>query len=993
MKKRYKLLSVFALSLCLTTTSFGQLKLQTGVPVTGQASQFAVTTYFTSSPNLHHHADGEHCITDHLTQDWISNSGIESKYRAEEQEQALLAQTYTGSSDRATYTVPIIFHIVHNPNNPAENVSQAAIYNLLNVLNQDFSMTNPDVGGARTGLGFIPANADIEFCLAQRDPSGNQLTELGIERVATTEDYYDVDLESNKMKGSTGGNTGTASWNRNLYVNVWVCDITNGAGSGVAGYAYKPTITTLPPASIDGIVIDYNLGVDPSNRVLTHEIGHYLGLSHTWGATDGAGCGTNDGLTDTPATAGPSFDYPLSCTGTQQTCAGINTQYENYMDYANCTLMFTQEQANLMEMVITGSRNSLNSSNGCVPVNPQPPVADFVADLVTVLQGGSINFTDLSTNYPTSWLWSVTPSAGVTFTNGTVATDQDVTMQFANTGLYQVTLVATNTQGSDSEIKVNYINVISSGGGTTVCDTLKNYTAPEEVNMNYYGVTGADGYFPGHLFIPGGNDFQLQKVCDSFFVAAPTQVRRLYLPIFQADDLGAASNVTFTVWAANGATPGPGIVLGTQVTPIANLNAGFWNQIDFATPVAVNGEFWVGFQLTYPATGVEDTVIFATTDFSDRPAGPGTTWIQGWEPNLLLNFTWQSVTSLFISDPNSSLVMDVLVSNGPSPVANVSFPVTQTCEGMDVTMNGYGSTNTTGFYWDISDGTNNYYYDQGNLTTNTFTQGAWTITLEAEGSCQTDLSTVYNLTVNAPITENIVITNENCVAADGAINLTATGGDGGPYNYSINTGATFEPVGIYTNLVTGNYNYIVTDNNNCEVSGVTTVGNDNTFNPTISPDINIMPGGNTNLTVTGGVSWTWYEGIIDIGTTMTVNVSPAITTTYYCSVVDAFGCEAELEVTVTVIDDSGIGQNLEDSFTIYPNPTTGKFGLNFNLYESRDMTIEIVNIIGEKVISNSYTNVKNQTIEFDLNTVASGVYFVVIKSENEMITKKIVVKK
>src|SRR5690606_27541885 len=106
-------------------------------------------------------------------------------------------------------------------------------------------------------------------------------------------------------------------------------------------------------------------------------------------------------------------------------------------------------QANLMEMVLTNSRNSLNSSNGCVPVNPMPPVAQFVADITTVIQGGSVNFTDQSTNYPTSWTWSSTPSAGVTFIGGTNANSQNPTMQFANTGLHTITLVATNAQGND----------------------------------------------------------------------------------------------------------------------------------------------------------------------------------------------------------------------------------------------------------------------------------------------------------------------------------------------------------------------------------------------------------------------------------------------------------------------------------------------------------------------------------------------------------------
>ena len=991
MKKNYKFIFVAALSFGLSINSFGQLQTQ-GKKAVPTANTFGTTSFAMTSPNFNHQHDGEHCLTDHMTEHWLESAGIAERYHQEEAQQAIMAQNHV-ASDRSTYTIPIIFHVIHNPASPAENVSQTAIYNLLDAVNEDFNAANADIGNARTALGFVPANADIEFCLAQRDPSGNQLTEIGIHRVSTTEVFYDVDTETNKMKDNVGGGTGTPVWNRNNYVNVWICDITNGATSGVAGYAYKPTVSTLPPASIDGIVIDYNLGMDPSNRVLTHEIGHYLGLDHTWGGVDGTGCTSgNDGLTDTPNTAGPSFDYALSCSGLQQTCPGTNTQYENYMDYSSCTVMFTTQQANLMELVLTGSRNSLNSSNGCVPVNPMPPVTNFVADITTVIQGGSVNFTDLSTNFPTSWSWTVTPAAGVSYIGGTSATSENPTMQFTNTGLYTIALTATNGSGSDLETKTNYINVISSGGGTTACDTLRNYTNAEEANMTAYSVTGGTGSFPGHLFLPGTNDFQLQKICDSFFVAAPTQVRRLYLPVFQADDMGAANNVTFTVWAGNGATPGPGAVLGTQVVAINTLDAGFWNEINFTTPVPVNGEFWVGVQLAYPATGIQDTVVFATTLFTDRPSGPGTTWVQGYEPDLMVNFVWQSVTDLFTSNPNSSLILDVLTSNGPNPTAVVSFPTTETCEGMPVTMNGYASANTTSYYWDISDGTDDYFYDEANLTT-AFPVGNWTIQLQTDGSCKTALSPVYNLTVNPPLNVSFAVTDENCVAADGGFVITVTGGDGGAYTYSINSGATFAPGWTYTGLVAGDYTVITMDNNNCIDTSIATVGTLNTFAPTITPDATITSGTSTTLTVTGGVSWTWYEGAILAGTTSSITVAPTVTTTYYCNVTDGSGCEAELEVTLTVIDDSGIEDNLEESFSIYPNPTTGKFAVTFDLNKPREMTIEVVNIVGEKVLVKTLVDVQNQSFEFDINSVADGVYFVVIRSEDEQISKKLVVRK
>jgi PKD repeat protein len=790
------------------------------------------------------------------------------------------------------------------------------------------------------------------------------------------------------MKSNTAGGTGTPVWDRTKYVNVWICDITNGASSGVAGYAYKPTVSSLPPASIDGIVIDYNLGMAPSNRVLTHEIGHYLGLSHTWGSVDGTGCTSgNDGLTDTPNTAGPSFDYSLSCSGLQQTCPGTNTQYENYMDYSNCTVMFTTEQANLMELVLTGSRNSLNSSNGCVPVNPVPPVTDFVADITTVIAGGSVNFTDLSTNFPTSWSWSATPSAGVTYINLTSSTSQNPTMQFANTGLYQISLTATNGTGSDVETKVAYINVVASGGGTINCDTLRNYTPAEESNMTAYGVTGESGYYPGTTSLNAGA-FNVLEVAERFTTSSPTQVRGVFMPVFQVDDMGTANNISFRVYSHDAINGVPNALLGTAHTmPLADLNEGFWNEIEFNTPISVSGTFWISAVFTYGATF--DTIIFASTDFADRVPGSGTgtaaTFISG-------GVDWLLTSDIFTGNPNTSLIMDALVSNGASPNAVVSFPTTETCAGMPVTMNGFGSTNTSSYYWDISNGTTDYFYDEANLTT-PFPAGNWTIQLEVTGSCQTDLSPIYNLTVNPALNVSFGVTDETCIAEDGEIVITASGGDGGPYDYSINTGATFQTGWTYTNLGSGTYTVITKDDNNCIDTSDVVVGVINPFNPTITADATILPGTNTTLTVTGGTTWTWYAGVDVVGTTSSINVAPLVTTTYYCNVEDGSGCEAELDVTLTVTDVSGISDNLSESFSIYPNPTNGEFVLSFDLNQPRDFTIEIVNIVGEKVMVKSYAEITNQSLSFDLSGVSDGVYFIVLKTEDDQISKKLVIRK
>ena len=265
------------------------------------------------------------CKSHELTKSYYESIGAWDAFNEEYQHSTANSKVPPNAKTPGVNNISVIFHVVHNPNNPAENVSNALIMQVFNDIQEDFQLLNTDASNARTAFGFTPADANINFCLATRTPAGVALSETGVIRVSTSEDWYDSDGgEENKMKASATG--GSQIWNRNNYLNVWICDISNGAGSGVAGYAYRPTITFLPSSTIDGIVLDYNLGMNNDN-VLTHEIGHYLGLDHTWGGS--GSCTNDDGFADTPNTAGPSFNYSGSCSGNQTTCVSTQTQYEN----------------------------------------------------------------------------------------------------------------------------------------------------------------------------------------------------------------------------------------------------------------------------------------------------------------------------------------------------------------------------------------------------------------------------------------------------------------------------------------------------------------------------------------------------------------------------------------------------------------------------------------------------------------------------------------
>ena len=120
----------------------------------------------------------------------------------------------------------------------------------------------------------------------------------------------------------------------------------------------------------------------------------------------------------------------------------------------------------LVHFTSDGSLNKAGWSASYTSATSTPaPVADFVANVTNITAGGSVDFTDLSTNSPTSWSWSFT---GASTTSSTSQNPVSITWNTA--GCYDVSLTATNAGGSDSETKTCYINVTATSSycsGTT----------------------------------------------------------------------------------------------------------------------------------------------------------------------------------------------------------------------------------------------------------------------------------------------------------------------------------------------------------------------------------------------------------------------------------------------------------------------------------------------------------------------------------------------
>lgn len=391
------------------------------------------------------------------------------------------------------FIIPVVVHIVHNGEalGTGANISYAQVKSQIDALNAGFSNYSatanyyqPSAGLQFAGLpsGVNAVDTRIRFCLATIAPVGtvwSNAAEPGVMRYnnpsASRHEYSEPGQTALANLTQPGG-----IFSPDAFMNIWVVSsirfgppVNSGDCPGIQGYATIAGYNGPGARLIEGVVIrsdvfgdntisgnNFNLQPLPNpaciggisnnqanqGKIAVHEVGHFLGLYHTFhecAGSNAAQCATTgDFVCDT---------NPCDQPGVNAVC-GMSDMPENFMYYSDDAIRntFTAGQRSRMHAMLNTIRPALVSeanvlasgvlgSNGCFAA---AVMAEFTSPANFCVRVPAL-FSNINSatgsNQANQWQWTVLPATGVTISD---ATASSTNITFTVSGSYTVRLTA-----------------------------------------------------------------------------------------------------------------------------------------------------------------------------------------------------------------------------------------------------------------------------------------------------------------------------------------------------------------------------------------------------------------------------------------------------------------------------------------------------------------------------------------------------------------------
>ena len=271
------------------------------------------------------------------------------------------------------------------------------------------------------------------------------------------------------------------------------------------------------------------------------------------------------------------------------------------------------------------------------------------------------------------------------------------------------------------------------------------------------------------------------------------------------------------------------------------------------------------------------------------------------------------------------------------------------------------------------------------MTLNNLAAGTYTYSV-TDSNNNTILDTISVTQPAMQLLVNAAITNVKCYfQSSGSINLNIQGG-ASPYACQWNSGATSMNL---NNVSANTYTVNITDSLGCQIQESFVVNQPLPLDltPSVVNDITNNCSGTATIAATGGItpySYLWN----DPNTQTTVTAIGLCKGLYKVTVRDSNQCISYR----TVLIDNTVGMN-ENSNTIgialFPNPSSdGVFNLNIKSNSSTEFQLIVYNNLGKQVYKKTITVNGNHQEILNLQDIASGVYYLQILNEGQLIDNR-----
>jgi len=683
-----------------------------------------------------------------------------------------------------------------------------------------------------------------------------------------------------------------------------------------------------------------------------------------------------------------------------------------------------------------------------------PPVSDFVAAPTTTCGlTDTVQLIDKSEFIPTAFNWSIYPNTFL-YVNGTSDTSQNPYLVFSAYGDYTVTLTTSNALGGNSATKIKHISVggkslpfvenfeseldltewsivnADNGNGWSI-DSINGTSPGNKVfKMNHYGYTTLNEV--DELISPKINLANLTSASLDFsyayrrYNATRTDTLEVYistncgstwslLASYAEDGTGNFSTGTVSQTSAFVPNNSNDWCGGTNASCKSISLAGYLGnrgaQIKF---VSINGNGNNLYLDNVNVTGVSsikpaadffsDTVACATNNinFYDVSQDGPTSWAWTFTGGTPANSAVQNPTISYANPGTYAVKLVATNTVGSDSITKVSYVTIDSVKAVSINITANNSNICLGdtatytaiatnpglfptYQWLLNG--NNIGGNKATLTLNNLSSSdsVWCELISSQECASAGIVISNKLSLNVlPLPQVNFPSLTSVCASDTAFALTGGTPAGGVYSGTGVSNGYFNPSVVVNGSVWITYTY--SDAMGCSNSDKSSIF---VFSKPVQPTVS------ANVTNTlhcdqNANQYQWLDATgKDIPTATAQDFTPLTNGTYSVRITDGLSCvNTSLPFILTNI---GIDEYLSKNLKIFPNPTENWVNVSFNALVNSEGKIEVTSAMGNVVSQQNITaKPGNNVWKLDLSEQASGVYFIIIKINNQLVSRQLI---